>query len=104
MHITNYGDISSDMESFNLNDFAMVGGICGLSEYGIIYNTVNKGTITSNGFGVGGIAGGVGINTELQDDTYYGRVYNSYNTGNISGKSYVGGINGVILTVGLKTV
>jgi hypothetical protein len=68
-----------------------VGGIAGYSNQGYLEQTNNSGNIIGVGNqytgGVVGLQTGAGVNA---------KIFNSYNSGNISGNNYVGGITGWI--------
>ena len=69
-----------------------VGGICGQAEYTNIYNCGNEGYVSASQSFVGGICGcepmAVGIESPITS------INNCYNTGEITGDSFVGGIVG----------
>ena len=77
---------------------ARVGGIIGNANKGVIaYNNVNNGNIdgvgngTTSSYGIGGIIGTFGNDSNTQNNSY---LYNNYNKGNVKGKVSVGGIVG----------
>ncbi|MBO5534527.1 MAG: Cna B-type domain-containing protein [Clostridia bacterium] len=75
-----------------------IGGIIGCNDASTIINCANYGNVNASGDAfIGGIAGGNGYYGTYfsSGGTAYSLIYNSYNSGNVSGPSnYVGGIAG----------
>ena len=68
------------------------GGIAGLNN-GVIVASYNTGSINSTADYVGGISGASQVEESLAQAIY---ILNSYNTGQIVGNNYVGGISGIV--------
>ena len=67
-----------------------VGGICGWNDGGTLQNCHNAGTVSGTNSKVGGVCGSNGNGTGSSSTT----IQECYNTGKVSGKSWVGGVCG----------
>nr|WP_129732948.1 fibronectin type III domain-containing protein [Parabacteroides goldsteinii] len=67
-------------------NYDSVGGVCGYSNGGSIFNSYNAGSVEGTGFlpNVGGVCGGFES----------GLISNSYNAGSVEGETFVGGVCG----------
>lgn len=70
-----------------------VGGLTGYAPLAIIEDTYNSGEIVGNGENVAGLVGGMGFYVSAEKNSSI-EISRSYNTGNVSGDSYVGGLLG----------
>lgn len=85
----NGGSIENCVNNADVSGYGDIGGIVGYVNNGKIINDINTGTVTSGKNCSGGIAGNV-----YPDEGNLPEIYGCYNTGDVNGNEYIGGIVG----------
>lgn len=87
----NEGSIVASFNTGNVNGNEAVGGLTGYGISDTIADSYNKGTVTGAGNYVGGL---VGVSNDVYNPSTLSSISNSYNSGTVQGKTYVGGLVG----------
>ena len=90
---TSYSVYRDCSNSGKISGSGGVGGLTGYAPLAVIEDTHNSGEIVGSGVNIGGLVGGMGLFTSVETNTNV-IISRSYNTGNVSGNSYVGGLLG----------